>query len=92
MCVRLQFLYLHASWAHQTPPVPVQAKDEGVGQAMERCRQDVQQGEGEGRILRVEGIMKPGGGERDREVLSSPIKNAVNKETTCKRASEVRME
>lgn len=59
--------YLHAGGAEEAPPVPVQAEDEGVGQAVERRRQDVQQGEREGRLQGVEGVMEPDGQrERDR--------------------------
>lgn len=59
-------LYLHAGGAQQTPPFPIQAKDKGVGQSVERSRQDVQQGEREGRILWIGGVVDPGG-ERERE-------------------------
>lgn len=53
--------YLHAGGTQHTPPVPVQAEHKGIGQAVQRRRQDVQQGQGEGGILRVEGIMEPVG-------------------------------
>lgn len=71
-CTRVQLLYLHSSWAHEAPPVPIQAKDEGIGQTVERRRQDMQQGEREGWILWVECIMEPvgrreGGRERERQ-------------------------
>lgn len=56
--------YLHAGGTQHTPPVPVQAEHKGIGQAVQRCRQDVQQGQGEGGILRVEGIMEPVGRKR----------------------------
>lgn len=63
MCVQL--LYLHASRAQYAPPIPVQAKDKGIGQAVEWCWQDMQQGKREGWILRVEGIMEPIGEQRE---------------------------
>lgn len=68
--------YLHAGGTQHTPPVPIQAEHKGVGQAVQWRRQDVQQGEGEGGILRVEGIMEPVGRKRwggDTETSSSFI-------------------
>lgn len=56
--------YLHAGGTQHTPPVPVQAEHKGIGQAVQRRRQDVQQGQGEGGILGVEGIMEPVGRKR----------------------------
>lgn len=66
MFVCVQFMYLQSSWAQQTPPLLIQAKNKGIGQTMERCWQDVQKGERERRFFRVEGIMESGGGGQDK--------------------------
>lgn len=58
--------YLHAGGTQNTPPVPVQAEHKGVGQAVQRGQQDVQQGQGEGGLLGVEGVMEPVGGRGGR--------------------------
>lgn len=87
-------VYLHAGWAQEAPPIPIQAKHKGIGQAVEWCRQDVQKCEVEGRCLRVEGVMEPGGGGKKRRQRSFKFsrKKVVNTETTRSRALDVTME